>query len=186
MRFTFDLVPDLDQIQYFKIQYGNESGKLDDSVTTLRKDQIREESKYTWYIPNLENGEYFATIMGLDADKDDTPVISPETSFVINLEAPPTECFIDNVGGVYVEAFDTHSIIHWDNLSDAKTYLIFKKNSQGQYVLIDEVHQNQYTVHIDMSYPNIRYEEFSIKATCKEGNLDGESYDFSKGVSVQT
>lgn len=37
-----------------------------------------------------------------------------------------------------------------------------------------------------MDYPNIRYEEFAIKATCKEGDLDGESYDFSDGVDVQT
>lgn len=186
VRFTFDVNPDLDQIQFFQIDYGNRTGQLDQSVITFEKNRIRENTKYTWYIPELPNGEYYATITGLDATQSATPVVSPEVTFVINIEAAPTECFIENVWGVYVETFETHSVIHWNKLSDAQNYLVFKKNASGRFALVETTKENQYTVHVDMDYPNIRYEEFAIKATCKEGDLDGESYDFSDGVDVQT
>ncbi len=42
VRFTFNLDPDLDQIQYFKIKYGTETNNYTKEVVTYSKSDIKE------------------------------------------------------------------------------------------------------------------------------------------------
>jgi len=54
VRFTFSLKADLEEIQYFKIKYGTQSGQYDKDVVTHQKSQMKsEDQQYTWYIPGV-------------------------------------------------------------------------------------------------------------------------------------
>ncbi len=77
------------------------------------------------------------------------------------------------------------SIITWDKLEDAASYQIFKKDADGEYAMIDEVTDNKYTINIDMSSEEEVFEDFQIRATCKNGDITGEGA-YSESVSVQT
>jgi hypothetical protein len=185
VKFTWDLKPDLDQIRFFKIKYGTEPGKYTKEVITYEKLEIKEDGRYTWYIPNIPVGEYFSTIIALDKDKKDTPVDSDEQTFTIALDAAPT-CFIEKVSGIRVDrASETHSIIHWDKLNDATSYQIFKKDSSGEFAMIDEITTNQFRINIDTTAQQVTYEDFRVRGICKNGSYVGEG-DFSESVAVPT
>jgi hypothetical protein len=51
VQFTFSLKTDLDEIKYFKIKYGTQSGQYDQEAITHEKGQIKKDDKYMWYIP---------------------------------------------------------------------------------------------------------------------------------------
>lgn len=70
-RFTFSLKSDLDEIMYFKIKYGTQSGQYDKEVITYEKSQMKVDEKYSWYIPGVSQGEYYSTIIALDKDKNE-------------------------------------------------------------------------------------------------------------------
>jgi len=86
---------------------------------------------------------------------------------------------------VTVKKSGSKSIISWDKLDDAASYQIFKKDSDGEYAMIDEINDTTYTVNIDMSTEEEVFEDFQIRATCKNGNITGEGA-YSESVSVQT
>lgn len=182
-RFTFSVKPDLEEIKYFKIKYGNTSWSLDKDVTTFEKSQMKDGEQYTWYIPGISNGEYFATIIALDKDKNELSIKSDELTFSI-LDSGTT-CYIDQVSGVTVKVSGKVSIISWDKLDDAVTYQIFKKDAAGEYTMIDEVTETSYKVDIDMTAEEEVFEDFQIRATCKNGDMTGEGA-YSESVSVQT
>jgi len=144
---------------------------------------MKEGNQYTWYIPDVSNGEYFATIIGLDKDKKELSIKSDEQTFAI-LNAEGT-CYIDKVSGVTIKKSGSYSLITWDKLADAASYQIFKKDTSGEYAMIDEVTDNSYKVNIDMTAEKEVYEDFQIRATCKNGEIIGEG-DYSESVSVQT
>jgi hypothetical protein len=186
VRFTFSLKTNLDEIMYFKIKYGLQPGQYDKEVTTFEKTQIKQGDQYTWYIPNIETGEYYATIVALDKDKKELSINSGEQMFTLPLNAGGTEtCYIDKVSGVTVKVAGSKSIISWDKLEDAASYQIFKQDADGEYTMIDEVVDTQYIVNIDMSSEEEVFEDFQIRATCKNGNITGEGA-YSESVSVQT
>ncbi|MCB9806510.1 hypothetical protein H6768_01170 [Candidatus Peribacteria bacterium] len=185
VKFSFELKPDLDQIRYFKIKYGTEPGKYTKEVITYEKNEIKDDKQYAWYIPNIPAGEYFSTIVALDEDKKDTPIDSGEQTFTIALDAAPT-CFIEKVSGIRVDkAGNTYSIIHWDKLEDAASYQIFKRDSTGDFAMIDEITTNQFRVNIDTSAKEITYEDFKVRGICKNGTFVGTG-DFSDSVAVPT
>ncbi len=185
VKFSWTLKPDLDQIRFFKIKYGTEPGKYTKEVITYEKTEIKEETQYAWYIPNIPVGEYFSTIIALDKDKKDTPVTSGEQTFTITLDAAPT-CFIEKVSGIRVDkASDTYSIIRWDNLKDAASYQIFKKDASGEFAMIDEITTNQFRINVDMSAREVTYEDFKVRGICKNGTYTGQG-DFSESVAVPT
>ncbi len=185
VRFTFDITPNLARIKFFKIKYGNASEKYTKEVVTFAKDQIKEEGKYTWYIPDMQPGEYFSTIIALDENKIDTPVNSGEQTFTITLDAAPT-CFIEKVSGIRVDrTSDTYSTIRWDKLNDASAYQIFKRDASGKFAMIDEVTTNEYRVNIDTKSREITYEDFQVRGICKNGTYTGEGA-FSESVAVPT
>lgn len=185
VKFTWDLKPDLDQIRYFKIKYGTEPGKYTKEVVTYEKTEIKEENKYTWYIPNIPVGEYFSTIIALDKDKKETSIDSDEQTFTIALDAAPT-CFIEKVSGIRVDkASETYSIIRWDKLKDATSYQVFKRDASGEFAMIDEITTNQFRINIDMSAREVTYEDFRVRGVCKNGSYVGQG-DFSDSVAVPT
>lgn len=94
-------------------------------------------------------------------------------------------CFIDKVSGVTIKKSGSYSIITWDKLADAASYQIFKKDANGEYAMLDEVTSNSYKVNIDMTLEEEVFEDFQIRATCKNGNITGEGA-YSESVSVQT
>jgi hypothetical protein len=183
VQFTFSLKTDLDEIMYFKIKYGTQSGQYDKEVVTYEKTQIKSGEQYIWYIPWIDQGEYYSTIIGLDKDKQELSINSGEQVFSL-LNSAET-CFIDKVSGVTVKTSGSKSIISWDTLDDAASYQIFKKDSDWEYAMIDEVTDTTYTVNIDMSAEEEIFEDFQIRATCKNGNITGEGA-YSESVAVQT
>ncbi len=184
VRFTFDLTPNLDQIQFFKIKYGSMSGTYTEEVVTYQKDTIIEGEQFTWYIPNLPAGEYFSTIIALDTDKGELPVNSGEQTFVINVEAVPV-CFIDKVSGIQVEKFEDYSIVSWQKLADAAAYQIFKRDSSGEFAMIDEIQGTKIRININMEAEEEIFEEFKVRGICKNGTFTGEGA-YSESVAVQT
>lgn len=182
-RFTFSLKTDLDEIMYFKIKYGTQSGQYDKEIITYEKSQIKDGDKYTWYIPGVSQGEYYSTIVALDKDKKELSMNSGEQIFSL-LNSAET-CFIDKVSGVTVKTSGSKSIISWDKLDDAASYQIFKKDSDGEYAMIDEVTDTTYIINIDMSVEEEVFEDFQIRATCKNGDITGEGA-YSESVAVQT
>lgn len=181
--FTFSLKTDLDEIKFFKIKYGTQSGQYDQEVVTNEKAQIKIDNKYTWYVPNIQPGEYYSTIIGLDKDKNELALNSGEQSFVLLNSAEA--CFIDKVSGVTVKQSGSKSIIYWDKLEDAASYQIFKKDADGEYAMIDEVTDNKYIINIDLSQEEDVFEDFQIRATCKNGDISGEGA-YSESISVKT
>lgn len=184
VRFTFSLKSDVDDIMYFKIKYGTQSGQYDKEVITYEKSQMKVDGKYTWYIPNLDEGIYYSTVIALDKDKNELSMNSWEQPFTIG---GPTAawCFIDKVSGVTVKKSGSKSIISWDKLADAASYQIFKKDANGEYAMIDEIEDTKYIINIDMSVEEEVFEDFQIRATCKSGDIVGEG-DYSDSVAVQT
>jgi hypothetical protein len=157
VKFTFELKPDLDKLKYFKIKYGTETGKYTKEVITYEKNEIKEGITYTWYIPNVEAGEYFSTIIALDEDKKETPINSDEQTFTIALDAAPT-CFIDKVSGIRVDKVsESYSMIRWDNLKEAVAYQVYRKDSSGEFAMIDEITRTEFRVDINMNSKEVTY-----------------------------
>lgn len=185
VKFSWELKPDLDQVRYFKIKYGTEAGKYTKEVITYEKAEIKEDAKYAWYIAGIPPGEYFSTIIALDKDKKDTPINSGEQTFTIALDAAPT-CFIEKVSGIRVNKVnETYSIIQWDKLTDAASYQVFKRDASGEFAMIDEITTNQFRVNIDTSAKEVTYEDFQVRAICKNGTYTGQG-EFSESVAVPT
>lgn len=185
VKFTFELTPDLDQIQYFKIKYGTETGKYTKEVITFEKSEIKEEKTYTWYIADLEAGEYFSTIIGLDEGKKETPINSDEQTFTIALDAAPT-CFIDKISGIRVDRIsDSYSMIRWDTNKEAVAYQVYRKDTSGDFAMIDEITRTEFRVDINMSSREVTYADFKIRGICKNGDFTGEGA-FSDSVAVPT
>lgn len=185
VKFSWELKPDLDQVRYFKIKYGTESGKYTKEVVTYEKGEIKEDAKYAWYIAGIPPGEYFSTIIALDKDKKDTPINSGEQTFTLALDAAPT-CFIEKVSGIRVNKVnETYSIIQWDKLTDAASYQVFKRDASGEFAMIDEITTNQFRVNIDTRAKEVTYEDFQVRAICKNGTYTGQG-EFSESVAVPT
>jgi len=51
--------------------------------------------------------------------------------------------------------------------------------------MIDEVTETSYTVNIDMTSEEDVFEDFQIRATCKNGDITGEGA-YSESVAVKT
>ncbi|MBP6921246.1 hypothetical protein KBB89_01725 [Candidatus Gracilibacteria bacterium] len=185
VKFTFELKPDLDQIKYFKIKYGTAAGKYTKEITTYEKSEIKEGITYTWYIPNVVPGEYFSTIIGLDENKKETPINSKEQTFTIALDAAPT-CFIEKVSGIRVDRVsDSYSMVRWDNLKEAASYQVFRKDSSGEFAMIDEIKKNEFRVDFNLSSKEVTFADFKIRGICKNGDFTGEGA-FSDSVAVPT
>ena len=88
---------------------------------------------------------------------------------------------IPDVTGLTVETKKDVSILSWDAVAEAVSYNVYKKDSGGNFVLIENVPSNAYTVHIATG--PVRYEDFSVKAVCADKT---ESVQYAPTTSVQT
>jgi len=101
------------------------------------------------------------------------------------LDAAPT-CTIEKISGMKIDkSAGTSSVISWDAQKDASSYQIFKKDSSGQFAIIDEITTNKYRIPIDMSAGQVTFDDFQVRGICKNGDYVGQG-DFSESVKVQT
>ena len=182
--FSFEITPDTDDVQSFRIDYETLDGATEGSVLTLPKGQIRQESgEYKWYI-DLEYGDYRAEIVALDAQGEELDFKSDPISFSLALNSAPT-CTVDNISGVTVEKKSDRSIIRWDDIPAAAEFHVYKKDAAGEWVFVDVATEPSYTIHI--AGDNISYSDYAIKAAgCGDEEGLDESEDFSEMVRVQT
>ncbi len=179
--FTFELDNEPKEVQKFQLSYFTGTG-TPIVVTTSEKSKIKNGSgSYTWYISGLEVAQYSVTIAGLGADG---KTLSGVTSEVIPVDltlGAAGKCMINNVSGLTVTRQQDSSVLTWDAIPEAASYNIYKKSASGEFVLIEAVPTNTYTVHIAAGA--VKYEDFTIKAVCADKT---ESIKFSPTTKVQT
>lgn len=192
--FKFQLNWDTKDVVKFKIKYGSWADNLNKEVLTYEKEKIAikswswstwswvtiENEEYSRYIPWLDpNGKYFFKIFAINEDW-------KELSESDIIEYPTLnsawKCSISNISGLKVtKKWDTVEIT-WDKLAEASSYNIYKKSEDWSLVLIENIKENRYKVHI--SWDKVKYEDFAVKWVC--GNNESESKDFSLMAKVQT
>jgi len=95
-----------------------------------------------------------------DEPEEDEPVIE-----TIENTTPVPEDLNLTITGIEVTELKTKSILTWDALEDAQSYNIYKKISENQIELIENVSEPRYE--IEIVGEEIRYEDFAIKAIGK-------------------
>ncbi|MDD3120674.1 MAG: hypothetical protein PHF46_04665 [Candidatus Gracilibacteria bacterium] len=192
--FKFQLNGDTKDVVKFKIKYGSGADNLNKEVLTYEKEKIAiksgsgstgsgvtiENEEYSRYIPGLDpNGKYFFKIFAINED-------GKELSESDIIEYPTLnsagKCSISNISGLKVTKKGDTVEITWDKLAEASSYNIYKKSEDGSLVLIENIKENRYKVHI--SGDKVKYEDFAVKGVC--GNNESESKDFSLMAKVQT
>lgn len=96
----------------------------------------------------------------------------------------PTENLDLTIKNIKVTELKERSIITWDALLDAESYNIYKKISDTQVELIDNVKEARYE--IAFTGDKIKYEEFAIKALGKTSTGTLVQWDLSDMTRVQT
>jgi len=81
-----------------------------------------------------------------------------------------------------VEKKGDTSELSWNNVPEATSYNVYKKDKDGKWQLIENVSTNKYIVHI--SGKQVTYDDFAIKGVC--GEKENESADYSNVTKVQT
>ncbi len=188
--FTFDVVNPVESVSKFKFSYGTDSGALTKESITFEKSRIAftgtgasaSGSTYKWYVDGLEPGKYFFKIAALDVAG--SPITATESDVFtadIALNSAGT-CSIANVSGLKVAKSDDQSVLSWDAIPEALSYNVYKKDSTGAYVLVENVKVTSYTVHL--AKDAVKYEDFAVKAVCSDATT--ESADYAEATKVQT
>ncbi len=182
--FTADQYQDQNKIVKFKIKYGTWIDLLTNESITFEKEKIKSPSDgtYSWYIWGLDMAKYYFQIYPLDKDqKEITWVKSDIIEADLSLSSA-WKCMISNIANVKVIKKWDVTELSWDSIPDASSYNVYKKDSNGNLNLIENVTINKYTINI--SWDKISYDEFAIKWVC--GDKESESVDYSNVVKVQT
>lgn len=183
--FTFDLDIEPTDLAKFKFQYGTESGTLVKETITLDKEKIKTKSgSYSWYLQDLDPQTKYFRILGLDKAGKELPKMRPSDIFEVNLSlAAAAKCMVSNIAGLKTTAGDGTTILSWDMTPDATSgYNVYKKGSDGQYALIENVPTNSYTINI--SKDAVKYDDFAVKGVCNSG--EGMSADYTESTKVKT
>ncbi len=163
---------------YFKIQYGKDTKTMTGEVLTHEAKTILKDGKYSWYVPNLREGDYVFKITALDANKE---LIKDLTSEIIKATIGKEACTISNVGPVSVETNQTKSVLTWEAVKGAAGYHLYKVNTDGEYTLVQKTVDPSHVIYL--SKGSVKYNDFAVKAVCADGT---ESKDYSKTTKVQT
>lgn len=193
--FTFEVTEDKPEYAKFKFKYGTSQETLKTAwdtqtkeSTTFEKEKIKAEwqNTYTWYIPGLEPAEkYFFQILPIDKDwKEMFWMTSDIIEVAYGWMTSAWACMISNVSGLNASQNGDVVELSWDSLPEAASYNVYKKDESGQFVLIENVKANKYTLNI--SWDKLKYDEFSVKAVCGDWETKNESQDFSNVTKVQT
>jgi fibronectin type 3 domain-containing protein len=67
-----------------------------------------------------------------------------------------------SITGIELTELKTKSILTWDSVEDAESYNIYKKISENQIELIENISEPRYE--IEIIGEGIKYEDFAIKA----------------------
>jgi len=114
-----------------------------------------------------------------DEPEEDEPVIE-----TIENTTPVPEDLNLTITGIEVTELKTKSILTWDALEDAQSYNIYKKISENQIELIENVSEPRYE--IEIVGEEIRYEDFAIKAIGKTASWTTVQWDLSDMTRVKT
>jgi hypothetical protein len=183
--FTFEVVNETEQVSKFKFLYGSDSGSLTKEAITYDKEKIRQGSgtTYSWYVSGLEEPKkYFFRIVALDTAG--SLVSGVESELVeadLSLNAAG-KCTIANIAGVKVSSTEDQSILEWDTIPEALSYNVYRKDSSGSFVLVENVKANKYVIHLAKG--DVKYEDFGVKAVCSDATT--ESANYAEVTKVQT
>lgn len=108
----------------------------------------------------------------------------PSDIFEVDLSlAAASKCMVSNVSSLKATAGDGTTVLSWDATPDATSgYNIYKKGTDGQYALIENVKTNTYTLHV--AKDTLKYDDFAVKGVCNNG--EGESADYAEATNVKT
>ncbi|PID84422.1 hypothetical protein CSB09_01275 [Candidatus Gracilibacteria bacterium] len=176
--FTFELENAPEDLGFFKINYGEDPKNMMGEVLTHEAKSIKKGDLYSWYVPNLRQGDYVFQITALDKNKEP---IKEVVSEIIKATIGKDACTISNVGPVSVETNQTKSVLSWDRVEGASGYNLYKVSPSGEYTLFQKTVDPSYTLFL--SQGSIVYEDFAVKAVCADGT---ESKDYSNASKVQT
>lgn len=176
--FTFAVENPPKNLGYFKINYGENKDALLGEVLTHEVKTILKDGKYSWYVPNLREGDYVFKITALDTNKEP---IKDLTSELIKATIGKEACTISNVGPVSVETNQTKSVLTWEPVKGAAGYHLYKITADGEYTLVQKTVDPSHVIYL--SKGSVKYDDFAVKAVCADGT---ESKDYSKTTKVQT
>ncbi len=178
---TFRVTNDTADIQKFEFNYVDQAGARNKAVT-FPKEQIRKDTgDYVWYIPNLSVSKYTLSIAGI-GNNGETITGAVSKPFTADLSLlSPEKCTIPTVSGVKLSVQQGKSILSWDSIPEAIRYKVYKKNSNGNYVFVEDTPNINYTIYVSDGV--VRYDEFSIRAVCSDGT---ESTAYSPSTLIQT
>jgi len=101
------------------------------------------------------------------------------------VEEEPVIEKVEKVTWIKVTKFKDRSVISWDAQDAAESYNVYKKDENGETILVDNVTENKFVINI--SGEEVKYEDFMIKAVwLNEEWLKEENPEFSEMVKVQT
>jgi hypothetical protein len=97
--------------------------------------------------------------------------------------AAASKCMVSNIANLKTTAGDGTTILSWDVAPDATSgYNVYKKGTDGQYVLVENVPNNSYTIHL--AKDSVKYDDFAVKGVCNSG--EGQSADYTEATNVKT
>lgn len=143
-------------------------------VTVILKDEFSHETREAnaatlIVIPALaaatQTGKIIETI---------TPVANPVVLQELNL----------TITGIQVTELKTKSVVTWDALKDAESYNVYKKISETQIELIQNVKEARFEV--DIVGDEIKYDDFAIKAVGRTASWEIVQGNLSDMTKVKT
>ncbi len=177
--FVFGVENMTNEIQKFKIAYGNNADSLTEQALTNEVSKIQSGTgEYTWYIDNLPAKTYTFKLFGVKADG---ALVSNFSSDPMNATIGTTTCSIGNVGKIRVNTLTDKSILSWDTVTGALSYNIYKINAAGDSALLQNTKDTSYVIHLASG--SVVHEDFGIKALCDDKT---ESPNASLASKVQT
>lgn len=185
--FTFEVASEPTNLSKFKFQYGSDSGTLSKESMTLEKEKIKSGSGkvgYTWYIKDLDPATKYFRILGLDSTGKEVSKMKASEIFEVDISlAAASKCMVSAIANLKVTPGKETTILSWDAAPDANFgYNVYKKGTDGQYTLIENVKTNTYTIHI--SEGKVTHDDFAVKGVCNNG--EGESADYAEATNVTT
>lgn len=96
-----------------------------------------------------------------------------------------TGMVLDTVKNLKLVKMKTKSILTWDAVQNAVSYNVYKKDpTSGEMKLITNVKEPRYE--IEITWNQVTYDDFAIKAFGKNWDKEIESADYSEMTKVQT
>lgn len=139
----------------FKILYGESLESMTQEVVTFSSGKIiKPDGTYTWYIPGYDGKKWYLKIVGLDASN--APITGVESEVIT--VGDTMSCTIGNITGIALETLSNKSILKWDALTDAASYNVYRKNTDGTLSLVQNVKEPTYTIYLAPG--DVRYEDF--------------------------